>query len=40
MGEERLAALLQESLAVAMKVQAVTPSELAQAIVDTTVQEI
>jgi IS5 family transposase len=38
MGEERLAALLQESLAVAVKSGALKPSELTQAVVDTTVQ--
>lgn len=39
MGEERIAALLQEGLSVAIKTQALTPSELSQVIVDTTVQE-
>lgn len=38
MGEERLAALLQESLAVAVKAGALKPSELTQVVVDTTVQ--
>ena len=38
MGEERLQALLQESLAVATKTEAIKPSELSQVIVDTTVQ--
>src|SRR6186713_20879 len=38
MGEERLQALLQESLSVATKTEAIKPSELAQVIVDTTVQ--
>ncbi len=39
MGEERIQALLQESLAVALKVGAATPSDFTQVIVDTTVQE-
>ena len=39
MGEERLNALLQESLAVAVKTKAMRLSDLSQAIVDTTVQE-
>jgi len=38
MGEERLAALLQESLAVALKSGAMKPSELTAVVVDTTVQ--
>src|SRR6266705_2045722 len=38
MGEERLQALLQESLAVATKTVAMKPSELSRVIVDTTVQ--
>jgi IS5 family transposase len=38
MGEEKLKALLQESLAVATKTGALKPSELARVIVDTTVQ--
>src|ERR1700704_5696094 len=38
MGEERLQALLQESLAVATKTGAMKPSELSSVIVDTTVQ--
>jgi transposase, IS5 family len=38
MGEERLQALLQESLAVATKTKAIKPSELSRVIVDTTVQ--
>src|SRR5437870_9361363 len=38
MGEERLQALLQESLAVATKTEALKPSELSRVIVDTTVQ--
>jgi len=38
MGEERLQALLQESLAVATKTGAMKPGELARVIVDTTVQ--
>jgi IS5 family transposase len=38
MGEERLVALLQESLAVATKTEAVKPSDLNRIIVDTTVQ--
>jgi transposase, IS5 family len=38
MGEERLQALLQESLAVATKTGALKPGELARVIVDTTVQ--
>src|SRR3954451_21570006 len=38
MGEERLAALIQESLSVAAKTQAIKPSELSRVIVDTTVQ--
>lgn len=38
MGEERLAALLQESLSVAVKAGALKPAELTQVVVDTTVQ--
>jgi IS5 family transposase len=38
MGEERLQALLQESLSVATRSKAIKPSELSQVIVDTTVQ--
>jgi len=38
MGEERLAALVQESLAVAVKIKALKPSELTAVVVDTTVQ--
>jgi transposase, IS5 family len=38
MGEERLNALLQESLAVAVETGALKPSELTQVVVDTTVQ--
>src|SRR6266436_1897592 len=38
MGEERLQALLQESLAVATKTGAMKPSELSRVIIDTTVQ--
>ena len=38
MGEERLQALLQESLSVAVRTEAIKPCELAQVIVDTTVQ--
>jgi transposase, IS5 family len=38
MGEEKLVALLQESLAVAVKTEAMKPSELAAVVVDTTVQ--
>src|SRR5258707_11025519 len=38
MGEERLQALLQESLAVATKTGAMKPGDLARVIVDTTVQ--
>jgi IS5 family transposase len=38
MGEERLNALLQESLSVAAKSKALKPSELTQVVVDTTVQ--
>jgi IS5 family transposase len=38
MGEEKLQALLQESLAVATKTKALKPENLSQAIVDTTVQ--
>jgi IS5 family transposase len=38
MGEERLQALLQESLAVVTKTGAMKPSELSRVIVDTTVQ--
>lgn len=39
MGEERLAALLQESLSVAVKLGAARPSDFTRVIVDTTVQE-
>ena len=38
MGEDRLQALLQESLAVVTRTDAIKPSELSRAIVDTTVQ--
>jgi IS5 family transposase len=38
MGADRLEALLQESLAVAVKTEALKPSELAEVVVDTTVQ--
>ena len=38
MGEERLQALLQESLAVATRTGAIKPGDLARVIVDTTVQ--
>jgi len=38
MGEEKLAALLQESLAVAARTKALKPSDLARVVVDTTVQ--
>jgi transposase, IS5 family len=38
MGEEKLAALIQESLAVATKTEALTPKDLSRVIVDTTVQ--
>ena len=38
MGEERLQALIQESLSVAVKTKAIKPSELSRVIVDTTVQ--
>jgi transposase, IS5 family len=38
MGEEKLQALLQESLAVASRTEAMKPSELARIVVDTTVQ--
>jgi transposase, IS5 family len=38
MGEERLQALIQESLSVAVKTGAIKPSQLSQVIVDTTVQ--
>ena len=38
MGEQRLAALLQESLSVAARTKAIKPSELSRVIVDTTVQ--
>ncbi len=38
MGEEKLAALIQESLAVATKTDAMAPQDLARVIVDTTVQ--
>jgi IS5 family transposase len=39
MGEERLVALIQESLAVAARTDALKPSDLARVVVDTTVQE-
>ena len=39
MGEERLIALLQESLSVATRTGAATPADFTQVIVDTTVQE-
>ena len=39
MGEERLQALLQESLAVATKTEALKPSELSRVVIDTPVQE-
>jgi len=38
MGEERLQALIQESLSVAVKTEAIKPTDLCQVIVDTTVQ--
>jgi IS5 family transposase len=38
MGEEKLAALIQESLAVATKTEAMKPSDLARVVIDTTVQ--
>jgi IS5 family transposase len=38
MGEEKLQALLQESLAVATRTEAMKPSDLARVIIDTTVQ--
>jgi IS5 family transposase len=38
MGEEKLAALIQESLAVAAKTEAMKPADLARVVVDTTVQ--
>jgi IS5 family transposase len=38
MGEERLQALIQESLSVAIRTKAIKPSELSRVIVDTTVQ--
>jgi transposase, IS5 family len=38
MGEEKLKALLQESLAVATRTQALKPSELSRVVIDTTVQ--
>src|SRR5437016_9647820 len=38
MGEEKLEALLQESLAVATRTQAMKPSNLARVVIDTTVQ--
>jgi IS5 family transposase len=38
MGDERLAALIQESLSVATRTKAIKPSELSRVIVDTTVQ--
>src|SRR5829696_3222253 len=39
MGEERLAALLQESLSVATRTGAAKPADFRQVIIDTTVQE-
>ena len=39
MGDDRLQALLQESLAVAVKTKAAKPSDFTRAVVDTTVQE-
>ncbi len=39
MGEERLSALLQESLHVAVKIGATKPSDFTRAVVDTTVAE-
>jgi IS5 family transposase len=39
MGEERLKALLQESLAIASKTRAIKPADLACVVIDTTVQE-
>jgi transposase, IS5 family len=39
MGEEKIGALVQESLAVAVKTKALRPADLSQVIVDTTVQE-
>jgi len=39
MGEERLNALVQESLAIALKTKALKPADLTEVIVDTTVQE-
>ena len=38
MGEEKLIALLQESLAVATRTEAMRPKDLARVIIDTTVQ--
>jgi transposase, IS5 family len=38
MGEEKLASLLQESLAVAIDTKAMSPADVAEVIVDTTVQ--
>ena len=38
MGEEKVRALLQESLAIAVKTEAVKPSELSEVIIDTTVE--
>ena len=38
MGEEKLKALLQESLAVATRTEATKPSDLARVVIDTTVQ--
>ena len=38
MGEEKLVALLQESLAVATRTEAMRPKDLARVIIDTTVQ--
>src|SRR5207253_11406197 len=38
MGEEKIKALLQESLSIAVKIDAVKPAELAEVIIDTTVE--
>ena len=38
MGEDKLKALLQESLAVATRTEAMKPSDLARVVIDTTVQ--
>ena len=40
MGEAKLIALLQESLAVAVKTQALKPSELSKVVVDTTSERL